>query len=214
MPELTASGYIWTNAADLDRHESGLTPLCRLTFNLGERVAAGIGDTRKGWAWMSSMPSALVIAQQLAGRFVADIELSGGWHDRPHEVDLARQLAPLSLGVTSHGFVKAQLRKVLTVFAELGLPVFPQVYDGDRSTLTRKGGPARFLDDCVSMYKDLGFRVVVPLLGLHSGADIVRTWIDRCEERGLAWHIWRAGLYRAREHAFLGERLRRASLST
>ena len=219
MSELLSSGYLWTNAADLDRHASGLTPFCRLTFNLGERVAAGAGDKRNGWAWTRPMPGALVIAQRLAGRFVADIEVPDSrtpahlrdyfWRGLPHEATLARQLAPLSAGVTSHGFVKAPLRKALRAFAELGLPAFPQVYDGDRSTLTRRGGPVGFLDDCVSMYTDLGFRAVVPLLGLHSGADSVRAWIDRCEARGLPWHIWRAGHYRARLHAFLGERLRR-----
>lgn len=156
---------------------------------------------------MAPRESSLTIAEALSGRFVADMEvpsprtptaqLGAFWRGQAGEVSFARDIARHATGVTSHGLVKDIMRGSLTAFAEAGLPVFCQTYDTDRSTLRNPGGPAQYLRDCVSMHTDLGFRAVVPILGLKAGPDIVRVWLDTCAEMGLAWHLWRIGNWSA-----------------
>lgn len=203
MCALMSTGHIWTPGLGLARHASGLTPVSRLTKWHSVALAPGVTLSDTGWAWTGPRPEVRDLAEKLTGRFIADCEIPSEktpaaklpqyWRGLPGEVEIAEHLARHALGVTSHGFPKREMRETLSVFARAGLPVFPQVYDNDRSTARNPGGSETFLRDCVSMHRDLGFENVVPILGLKAGPDIVRRWLDTCTRLGVPWHLWRSG---------------------
>lgn len=168
---------IWT-LDDAPGSECGVPLIPRATNNYGANVL-DVSGTGQVWGW--TPPGDLRAAQKYGKRLIADVEdrastkamPSSGWTG--FEVDAAEQLALLAGGVTSHGYVFKNLKPVLARFASHGLTVYPQVYDSDNSTK-----PREFLRTCVKMYRDVGFKTVVPLFSASSGAAFLQEWIDEC----------------------------------
>lgn len=205
---LARSGVLWSNGAESGTrchlHGPGKTcPGCApvlpcLTAGSGRRVSSKAAGAALGWGW--TPPGQRVPVMELAGRLLADVELSSdpdllGWNDHTGDTEHASFLAYRCPGVTSHGFGLRPLRTVLSVFAAHGCRAFPQVYDTDKSTLTRPNGPERYAADCVRIYRGLGFRDITLLLGLSAGPEIVERWIKYCAAEGLPWHLYRAGRF-------------------
>lgn len=220
-PLLTRSGVLWTldsrgGSRCLLGHAANVTcPGCLpllpcLTSGGGATVRRAAADAALGWAW--TPPGVRGPALDLSGRFIADVELSSdpdlpGWDGAAEDSEHAAFLSYRCQGVTSHGYPKRALEHVLTTFAAHGCRVFPQVYDSDRSTLTREGGPEAYIRRSVRMYAALGFEKITPLLGLSAGPDIVRRWVRWCDKRRVAWHLWAADDL-TNEHAWVCRLLR------
>jgi hypothetical protein len=178
---------IWTlNASPGD--ECGVPLIPRCTTNYGVDVI-NVSGTGSVWGW--TPPGDLRAAQKYGRRLIADVEdrastkakPSAGWTG--YEVDAAEQLALLAGGVTSHGYVFKNLKPVLARLASHGLTAYPQVYDSDNSTK-----PREFLRTCVKMYRDVGFKTVVPLFSASSGAAFLQEWIDECRVMGIQGAIY------------------------
>ena len=178
---------IWT-LSDAPGTEGGVPLIPRCTTNYGADLI-GVPGTGPVWGW--SPPGDLRAAQKYGKRLIADVEdrastkakPSAGWTG--FEVDAAEQLALLAGGVTSHGYVFKSLKPVLARLASHGLTVYPQVYDSDNSTK-----PREFLRTCVKMYRDVGFKTVVPLFSASSGAAFLQEWIDECRVMGIQGAIY------------------------
>lgn len=172
-----AISQIWT-LDDAPGVECGVPLVPRCTTNYGADVL-DVPGTGPVWGW--TPPGDLRAAQKYGKRMIADVEDRGSTKAKPSagwtgfEIDAAEQLAGLVGGVTSHGYVFKSLKPVLARLASHGLTVYPQVYDSDNSTK-----PREFLRTCVKMYKDVGFKTVVPLFSASSGAAFLQEWIDEC----------------------------------
>lgn len=184
---------IWSLGADWSSRCGGALPVVpAATRDWGATVRADNGAALV-WGWTA--PGQQAAAEKYAGRLIADVETyvtatPNRWRGKPSEIGDAEFLAARCPGVTSHGYVAPVIRNVLKVFGAAGCVGVPQVYDTDRSTLTRKDGPRGFLRQCVDSYDRAGFEYVLPLLGLSAGLDIVSEWIDECEKMGVPWHLY------------------------
>lgn len=143
------------------------------------------------WAW--TKPGDTRAVDTYAGRCIADVETGrNGWTGAASETVDAHTLAARVAAVTSHGFVLRKAKRALLEFARVGCIAIPQVYDRDASA-----DPQDFVKRCVSMYRDLGFADVVPLLGVDvakvGGAKHLRLWAAACEEQRCNFHVWAYG---------------------
>lgn len=204
LPSRRARPFGQVQGASLDRPaiwSLGTSSAPRCGLPVVPAASQGWGRvTRRGldaplvWAWTA--PGQHATADAYAGRLIADVETlvtaesAPRWTGAPEELASAAYLAARSVGVTSHGFVAKPIRRVLEIFASAGCVGVPQVYDSDRSTLGKPGGPVGFLRQCLHSYKKAGFRRVVPLLALSSGVDIVTTWIHECNRLAIPWHLY------------------------
>jgi hypothetical protein len=144
---------------------------------------------QKCWGW--TPPGTLDAAREHGRSLIADVELrrvttakpEAGWTGS--ELGYAEQLAALVGGVTSHGFVLKELREVMKILAAADLVAYPQVY----ATKNTKD-PRKFLRTCVSMYRDVGFKTVVPLIGVVAGQDFVLQWLQECEALKCQAALW------------------------
>src|SRR5690606_30478797 len=151
---------LWSLGAD-PSPRCGLPVVPAASSGWGRNVRQGIAAPLV-WAWTA--PGQHATADAYAGRVICDVETfvtakdAPRWTGAPEELASASYLAERAVAVTSHGYVAAPIRRALEIFARAGCVAIPMVYDSDRSTLTRRGGPEQFLKECLHSYQKAGFR--------------------------------------------------------